>query len=46
MAHWSHKEHSKDAWTYLINQTNCEVLDNENIRKYSDHNSVIIELDL
>lgn len=28
------------------NLTNCQVLDNDDIRKYSDHNPVIIELDL
>lgn len=28
------------------NLTDCQVLDNENVRKYSDHNLVIIELEL
>lgn len=26
MAYWSHKQYSKEAWSYLINQTNSDIL--------------------
>ena len=26
MAHWSHKEHSKEAWSYFLGQTDCDIL--------------------
>ena len=53
MAYWSHKNLLSEVWDYFFiskklskKLLNCEIIDNDKNRKYSDHNPVIITLEI